>query len=311
MDNNFLQEVFLILASTFRFATPLIFASMGGIISEKSGVVNIGLDGMMIMGAFFGVWGSHISGNPFIGILFAIIFSGLTAALHAFLSINLKGNQIISGIAINLFASSITGFLIQKLFGTQGQTSTVAVVPYPKEMFLKIPVIGKFLSELNWFVISAFILVVLVWFILYKTSVGYRIRAVGEHPKAADTLGINVIKTRFYCVVLSGILAGIGGASLSIANVNLFRVGMVSGRGFIAIAAMIFGNWKPKATLVACLIFSFSQAFEIISQKFGLNIPIEIYFMMPYILTMVALATFVRKSNAPLALGEYYEKGKR
>ncbi len=311
MENNFLFEMFTILATILRFATPLIFAAIGGIFSEKSGVINIGLEGMMIMGAFFGVWGTHISNNSLVGILCAVIFAGLTAIIHAVLSVFLRANQVISGIGINLFSASITSYLIQKLFNSQGQTSIVKVVPYPSEMFAKIPVIGKFLSELNWFVIAALILVVVSWFVLYKTNIGYRIRAVGEHPKAADTLGINVYRTRFLCVLLSGILAGLGGASLSIANENLFRVGMVSGRGYIALAAMIFGNWKPQTTFVACLIFALSQTFEIISQKFGFNIPLEIYFMMPYILTMIAIAFFVRKSNSPLSLGEFYDKGKR
>ena len=307
----FFTEIVSVLTSTLRFATPLIYTSMGGIFSEKSGVVNIGLEGMMIMGAFFGVWGTHISNSSIVGILFACIFAGIVAAVHAILTIFLKANQTISGIGINLFSTSITSFLIQKFFGTQGQTSVVKVVPYPKEFFLKIPLIGKFLSELNWFVIGAVVLVIVTWIIFYKTNFGYRIRAVGEHPKAADTLGINVYVVRFVCVVISGVLAGLGGASLSIANVNLFRVGMVNGRGYIALAAMIFGNRKPHITFLACLIFSLSQTFEIISQRFGLDIPNEIYFMIPYVLTMLALALFIRKNDDPLALGEYYNKGKR
>lgn len=311
MDNVFFSELILIISTTLRFATPLIFTAMGGIFSEKSGVINIGLDGMMIMGAFFAVLGTHITGNPYIGILFAIVFAGITALIHAILSVFLRANQVISGIGINLFSSALTSYLIQKFFNTQGQTSIVKVLPYPKEFFLKIPILGKLLAELNWFVIAAIIIFIVTWFVLYKTNIGYRIRAVGEHPKAADTLGINVYKTRFLCVLLSGILAGIGGASLSIANVNLFKVGMVNGRGYIALAAMIFGNWKPQTTFIACLIFSLSQTFEIISQKFGFNIPTEIYFMIPYVLTIVALALFVRRSNAPHSLGEFYDKGKR
>lgn len=311
MGNTYFLDFIFIVATMLRFATPLIFASIGAIFSEKSGVVNIGIEGMMIMGAFFGVWGTHISGSSIVGILMACLFAGITAAIHGVLSIFLRANQIISGIGINLFATSITSYLIQVLFGSQGQTDTVKVVSYPKEMLENIPIIGKLLSELNWFVIAAIIVVVLSWFILYKTSIGYRIRAVGEHPKAADTLGINVYRVRFVCVVLSGVLAGIGGAALSIANINLFRVGMVNGRGYIALAAMIFGNWKPHTTFIACMIFSLSQTFEILSQKFWVDVPTEIYYMLPYILTMVALVFFVRKSNSPLSLGEFYEKGKR
>lgn len=311
MDSSLFFEIMSISAATLRFATPLIFASIGGLISEKSGVINIGLEGMMIMGAFFGVWGTHISDSSIVGIICAIIFAALVSIIHAVLSVFLRANQVISGIGINLFSTSLTSYLIQKFFGSQGQSSVVKVVPYPKELFKKIPLVGGFLSELNWFVIAAFILVLVVCFVFYKTNIGYRVRAVGENPKAADTLGINVYKVRFVCVLLSGILAGIGGASLSIANVNLFRVGMVNGRGYIALAAMIFGNWKPHTTFLVCLIFSMSQTFEIATQKFGLNIPTEIYFMIPYIITIITLAFFVRKSNSPLSLGNYYDKGKR
>lgn len=309
--NNLFFELIVILSTTLRFATPLIFTAMGGIFSEKSGVINIGLDGMMIMGAFFAVWGTHVTGNPYLGILFAMFFAALVAIIHAILSVFLKANQVISGIGINLFSSALTSYLIQKFFNTQGQTPIVKVLPYPKEFFLKIPIIGRLLSELNWFVLAALIISLITWIILYKTNIGYRIRAVGEHPKAADTLGINVYLIRFLCVVLSGVLAGLGGASLSIANVNLFKVGMINGRGYIALAAMIFGNWNPKNTFIACLIFSLSQTFEIVSQKFGLNIPTEIYFMIPYLLTIIALALFVRKSNSPRSIGEFYDKSKR
>lgn len=310
MENSLFIEFVSILGATLRFATPLIFASMGGLISEKSGVINIGLEGMMTMGAFFGVWGTHISGSSAVGIACAIVFAGITALVHAILSVFLRSNQVISGIGINLLSTSLTSYLIQKFFGSQGQTSVVKVVPYPKELFSKIPIIGTFLAELNWFVIASFVLVAIVCFVLYKTNIGYRIRAVGENPKAADTLGINVYKIRFLCVLISGFLAGIGGASLSIANVNLFRVGMINGRGYVALAAMIFGNWKPHTTFLVCLLFSLSQTFEIISQKFGFNIPTEIYFMIPYIITIVTLACFVRKSSAPLSLGNYYDKAK-
>lgn len=311
MENTIFIEILSILSSTLRFSTPLIYASMGGIFSERSGIINIGLEGMMIMGAFFGVWGTYISGSSLVGIILAMLFSGLTAIIHAILSIFLRANQVISGIGINLFCTSLTSYLVQKFFGNQGQSSIVKVAPYPKDILNKIPVIGNFLSELNWFVIGSVLLVLVTWFILYRTNIGYRIRSVGEHPKAADTLGINVYKVRFFCVLLSGILAGIGGASISIANVNLFRVGMINGRGYIALAAMIFGNWKPHITFFACFIFSLSQAFEITSQKFGFNIPTEVYFMIPYVVTILVLALFVRKSNSPLSLGKYYSKDEK
>lgn len=304
--------IIIILASTLRMATPLIFAGLGGVFSEKSGVVNIGLDGMMTIGAFFAVFGSYATGSPIMGILFAAIAGGLLALIHAFLSITLKADQIISGTAINLFSTAFASFLIFKIFKKGGQTDIVTGLPYAIPAAVKeIPVIGPFLAGLNWFVVLAIVLVFVANFVLFKTPIGLRIRAVGEHPSAADTLGINVYKIRYSCVILSGILAGIGGAALSIGMTPVYKEGMVAGRGFIALAAMIFGNWKPKGTMWACLLFAFGNALEINAQSLSLNIPTEIYSMIPYILTMLALAGFVGKTTAPAADGVPYEKGQR
>jgi ABC-type uncharacterized transport system permease subunit len=301
-----------VLASTLILATPLIFAGLGGVFSEKSGVVNIGLDGMMIMGAFFGVYGSYLTGSAVVGIIFALIAGAAMAAIHAFLSITLKANQIVSGTAINLFSAALSSFLIVKLFGRGGQTDGVNGLPWHVPNFIKdIPVIGDLLVNINWFVIIALVLVFVSHYILYKTPLGLRIRSVGEHPKAADTLGINVYSIRYLCVIISGALAGVGGAALSLGVTPLYREGMVSGRGFIALAAMIFGNWKPKGTLLACLLFGFAEAFQIKAQSFGWSLPTELYSSFPYIITMLALAGFVGKTKAPAADGEPYEKGQR
>lgn len=302
--------IVVILASTLRMATPLIFAGLGGVFSEKSGVVNIGLEGMMVMGAFFAVFGSYATGSPVVGILFAAVAGGLLALIHAFLSIHLRADQIISGTAINLFATAFASFLIFKIFKKGGQTDIVTGLPFNIPDAIKgIPVVGQFIAGLNWFVILAIIFVFVSEFVIFKTPLGLRIRAVGEHPKAADTLGISVYKMRYLCVILSGILAGIGGAALSLGMTPVYKEGMVSGRGFIALAAMIFGNWKPKGTMWACLLFAFGNALEINAQSLSLNIPTEIYSMIPYILTMLALAGFVGKTTAPLADGQPYEKG--
>ncbi|GFP74380.1 ABC transporter permease [Clostridium fungisolvens] len=306
---NIIMEL---LSSTLALATPLIFAGLGGVFSERSGVVNIGLEGMMIMGAFFGVYGSFLTGSAMVGIIFALIAGGLIALIHAFLSINLKADQVISGTAINLFAQALAAFLIFKLFGKGGQTDGVNGLAYNIPKALRdMPVLGKLVGDLNWFVYAAIVAVIIAHFVLYKTPWGLRIRAVGEHPKAADTLGINVYKVRYICVVLSGMLAGLGGAALSLGSTPLYRDGMVSGRGFIALAAVIFGNWKPKGTLFACLLFSFADAFQLKSQLLGLKLPTEIYSVFPYVITMIALAGFVGKTQAPAADGVPYEKGQR
>ncbi|QGU96040.1 ABC transporter permease [Clostridium bovifaecis] len=297
-----------LLASTLRMAAPLIFAALGGVFSEKSGVVNIGLEGMMIMGAFFAVLGSYKTGSPVLGIILAIVAGGAIAAIHAFLSINLRADQIISGTAINLFATALASFLIGPIFKTGGQTDVVRGLSYNLPGFLKnVPV----LRGLNWFVILALVLVFVSNYVLFKTPTGLRIRAVGEHPSAADTLGINVYKVRYLCVILSGMLAGLGGAALSIGITPLYRDGMVAGRGFIALAAMIFGNWKPIGTMWACMLFAFGTAFQMVAQGFSINLPNEFYQSIPYILTMLALAGFVGKTEAPRADGEPYVKGER
>lgn len=301
-----------IVAATLRMATPLIFTGLGGVFSENSGVVNIGLEGMMIIGAFFAVLGSYLTGSPIIGILFAAVAGGIIAALHAFLSIHLRADQVISGTAINLFATAFASFMIFRVFNTGGQTNIVNSLQYHIPKFIEnLPILGKLLGGLNWFVYIAIILVFITDFILYKTPFGLRIRAVGEHPGAADTLGISVYKIRYICVILSGVLAGIGGASLSIGLSNLFREGMTAGRGYIALAAMIFGNWRPKGTMWACLLFAFGSALQINAQMLSFQIPDEIYAMIPYVLTMFALAGFVGKTVAPAADGIAYIKGKR
>ncbi|MFR1710287.1 MAG: ABC transporter permease [Clostridium sp.] len=313
MDSIIFASIIALIPSTLRIATPLIFTALGGMFSERSGVVNIGLEGMMTIGAFFAVYGTHITGNPGMGIIFAIVAGGLLAFLHAFLSIHLKADQVISGTAINLFATALSSFLIYILFGGKGgQTDLVTLLPYNLPEFItNIPVLGKILSGLNWFVVLAIILVFVSHFVLYKTSIGLRIRSVGEHPKAADTLGINVYLVRYLCVILSGMLAGLGGAALSIGITPIYREGMIAGRGFIALAAVIFGNWTPIGSFGACLLFAFGESFQIFAQGLGWSLPSEVFTIIPYLLTMLALAGFVGKTSAPAASGEAYEKNGR
>jgi simple sugar transport system permease protein len=306
-----LPVIVALLAATLRMATPLIFASLGGVFSERAGVVNIGLDGMMTAGAFFSIVATISTGNPWIGILAGIVAGALVALIHAVLSVSLRADQVVSGVAINLFAAGLSSFLIYELYKTNGQTQVVSGIPYPSVAIAKIPIIGAFLAELDWFVILAIVLVFVGNFVLYKTSLGLRIRSVGEHPSAADTVGINVYAVRYFCVILSGALAGLGGTYLSLGSIRLFRDGMVAGRGFIALAAMIFGNWKPKGALYACIFFGFAQALELFAQGFGLGLPTQVYQALPYILTMLALAGFVGKTIAPKADGTPYIKGER
>ena len=284
----------IVFTATIRSATPLIFAALGGNFSERSGVVNIGLEGMMTAGAFAAVFFSYKTGSPIIGLAGAMVAGGVFGFILAFLSVNFKANQVVAGVAINILAASLSTFLLVEIWGRPGQTDNVN---YFQE-------IGPF----NIFVYLAFTLVAVSWFVMFKTSFGLRMRAVGEHPKAADTLGVSVVKMRYFCVTLSGVLAGIGGAALSIGSLSLFKEGMIAGKGFIALAALIFGKWNPVGAMIACLFFGFADALPTVFTN--LPVPKEFMFALPYLLTIVAVSGFVGKSVAPAASGIPYEKGK-
>jgi simple sugar transport system permease protein len=307
--------VIAVLASAIRLATPLMLASLGGVFAERSGVTNIGLEGIMIIGAFFAVLFTHITGNPWIGVLAAISFGMLTSSLLGILAINLRGNQVIAGVAINLLAISLTAFLLELIWKRSGATPSVpqALTTNPESLkFLeKIPVVGDMFSRFTPFIYIAFILVGVSYYVLFKTPLGLRIRAVGEHPRAADTVGIDVYKIRWLCVLISGALAGLAGASLSIGTISLFREGMIAGQGFIALAAMIFGKWHPVGAMLACLFFGLASAIQILAQSIGINVAAEILLMVPYIATIIALVGVVGKAVAPAADGLPYEKGEK
>lgn len=307
-----------VVASAIRLAAPLLLAALGGVFSERSGVVNIGLEGIMIFGAFFSIWFTHITGSAWIGVLASILFGMLAAALLAVIAINLRGNQVIAGTAINLLAASLTAFLLEIIWGRSGSTpkapAQLTTNPEWITNFLDathigdIPFLGDLLKGMNPFVYLAIILTFVTYYLLWKTPWGLRVRSVGEHPRAADTVGISVYKTRWVCVIISGVLAGLAGASISVGYVGLFREGMVAGKGFIALAAMVFGKWHPIGSLLACLFFGLCSAIQIQAQSLGLNVPSEFLAMIPYLATIIALVGVVGKSVAPKADGDPYEK---
>ncbi|MBD0317737.1 MAG: ABC transporter permease [Thermoleophilia bacterium] len=301
-----------VLAATLRFATPLAFAAIGGIFSERSGVVNIGLEGMMLTGAFFGIWGSVWSGSWVVGLLTAMLFGGLLALIHAFFSIHLRADQIVSGFAVNFLALGLTGYLFSSIY-PGGIHEDVSRVPNVDLGFLSgVPAIGDFLEgvfgHLNLLVWLMFATVVLSYVVLFKTPIGLRIRAVGEHPKAADTVGISVYGVRYAAVVLSGILAALGGAFLSIGFVGSFAENMTSGRGFIALAAVIFGKWRPGWAFAATLLFGFGFALAIPLQREA-DVSENLIATLPYVLTLVALVGLIGRSVPPAAVGRPYVKG--
>ncbi len=306
-----LTKIIIIIGITLMYSTPLVFGAMGGVISERSGVVNLGIEGMMTIGAFAGALVGYYVGDPWLGFFAAGLSGGCLALLLAIASISFKADQTIVGISINLIGPGLALFLSRLTFNGATMTSPV---PYklPK-IFGSNGLSDTIFSSLNVdvTVVLAFILASLLWFIFYKTKWGLRILSVGEHPAAADTLGVNVYLIRYICVIISGIFAGFGGAAMTLAVVSQFTPVVISGQGFIALAAVIFGKWTPFGAYGACLLFGFAQALVIVLGGSNFAIPSEILAMLPYILTIIVLILFVGRSVAPKADGVPYEKGSR
>jgi simple sugar transport system permease protein len=292
------------------YSTPLVFGALGGVVSERSGVTNIGIEGMMVVGALAAAAGSYFTGSPWLGFLIAGICGALVALLHAVASISFAADQTVSGVAINLLAPGLALFACRSFF--DGGATSPIVNKLPK-IFGDTWMQGTSWANLNVNVttVIALVLTAVVWFVLYKTKWGLRVRAVGEHPAAADTLGISVSKTRYACVLCSGMLAGFGGASVTIAIISQFTQTAICGQGFIALAAVIFGKWKPFGAYGACMLFGATQALTIILGGGSFPIPSTILSMLPYVMTIIVLILFVGKSVAPKADGVPYIKGSR
>jgi ABC-type uncharacterized transport system permease subunit len=281
-----------LLTATLRMTAPLLFTALGGLLSERSGIINIALEGLMLIGAFGAAVGAYYTGNALLGLGLGLLAAGLAATVHAIWCITFKGDQIIAGTAINILGLSIPAFLLQRLFGISGRSPTVEQLP-------------RFTSSLSILVPFAFLLVPVVWYILFRTRIGLRVMAAGEHPRAAESVGIPVARYRYAAVISSGFLAGLGGASLSIGDLSFFTTNMTQGRGFIALAAVIFGNWSPLGTLAATLLFGAAQAVQIQSQALGLPISQDLLVALPYLLTLLAIAGLLRNSLPPAGLGRH------
>jgi general nucleoside transport system permease protein len=300
-----------LLAATLRFATPLIYAAIGGMFSERSGVVNIGLEGMMLMGAFFGIMGADKTDSWVLGLLIAIAAGGALALVHAVFSIHLQADQIVGGTAVNFLALGITGYLFIDIYGTAGTPSEVPEVPNVTIPGLEhVYFIGPAIGQANLLIWLALATIFVSWIVMFKTPLGLRIRSVGEHPRAADTVGISVYGIRYAAVVVSGMLAAVGGAYLSIGFVHSFNENMTAGRGFIALAALIFGNWRPFGAAGAALLFGFSSALAQRMSVYNETLPgIDVLIQaLPYVLTLIAVAGVIGRTIPPAAVGRPYAK---
>ena len=318
---SFLDVLYFIVPSAIFYAAPLVFTAIGGVFSERSGVINIGLEGMMVMGAFVSIIfnltfvSTFGSMTPWVAVIAAMIVSGIFALLHAVASVSFRADQTISGVAINMLGVAIALFTVKMIYD-KGQTD------YIQERFIRfdipglseIPIIGPMLfKDVYSTSILAVAVAILAWFVIYKTPFGLRLRAVGEDPMAGDTMGVNVKKMRYIAVIISGMLAGIGGAVYAQSISGEFSHTTINGQGFMALAAMIFGKWHPLGALGAALFFGFAQALSIVGGQIPYIDQIPSYYLhiLPYALTILAVAGFIGKANAPKASGIPYIKGKR
>jgi simple sugar transport system permease protein len=296
-----------IATSGIRLATPYLYAAIGETFGQRSGVLNLGVDGIMLMGAYAGFYVVRNTGNLFLGLLAAMVIGGLMGLGMAFISVTLQAEQGISGIGVFLFGLGMSDLLFQKTLGTIETVSGFRAIKIP--LLGDIPYLGEIFFDHNILVYGAYLLVPIAWFVLNKTTLGLKIRAVGENPAAADSLGVSVARVRYFTVTLGGVLSGIAGASLSIALLNVFQQNLTNGLGFIAVALVYFGGWRPVGVLAGSLIFSLVNALQSWVQVLGIPIPSDIAIMMPYVLTILVLVVTVQRVRQPTALTKVYERG--
>ena len=297
-----LNFLIFMLASTLRMGTPIALTALGGLTSERSGVVNIGLEGIMLASAFGAVLGSYLTGNPWIGVLTAILVGVLISAIHSVISITWGGNQSVSSMALVLLATGFSGVGLKAVFGQQGSSPQVPSLEHTP-ILSSIPVVGGFLSDLSPFVYIAFLALILIHCMFKYTPLGLRIITVGENPKAAETAGLSVHKIRYFSVILSGVLGGLGGAFLSLGQMNLFQEGMVAGRGYLALGAVTMGRWSPIGAFASSMFFGLFSAIQLYVQTIpGNPVPSEFIQMIPYLASLLVLAVSLKKNSSAVGI---------
>ena len=299
-----------ILTSGIRLATPYLFASIGEMFGQRSGVYNLGVEGMMLMGAFAAFYATFTTGNPWLGLLAAVVVGLIMGLAMAVISVTFQAEQGISGIGVYLFGLGMSDLLFQKTLGTVETVRGFRPVSIP--VLSDLPIVGPILFQQSVMVYLAYALVPVAWYLLYRTTFGLKVRAVGENPAAADSLGVSVKRTRYLTVTIGGMLAGVAGASLSIALLNVFQQNLTSGIGFIAVALVYFGGWRPYGVLFGALLFSMVNALQLWIQALSIPIPFdasELLIMLPYLLTILVLVFSAGRMRKPSALGTVYERG--
>lgn len=302
--DEFITLTVILIFSTIRLATPLIFAALGGLFSERAGVINIALEGLMLAGAFTAAVVTYETSSPYIGFIAGMAAGALVAFIFAIAVIKFEADQVVTGFAISMLMLGLPAVISSRLYDASGATQQID----------KAYLLPDVINGLPWTAILAILLVPVSWYVLFKTPFGLRLRAVGENPAAADSAGVNVYKLRYTAVIISGILAAAGGAYLSIGQGSFFTKGMSAGRGYIALAALILAKWRPYPVLFACLFFGFTESLAIqlqgvVKMPSGDDIPVQFIQMIPYVLTIIVLAGFIGLSRAPKALGIPYKKG--
>jgi len=302
---NISNLAYIVLVSTLRMSVPLILAATGGAFSIRCGVSDLGCEGMMIAGAFFGMLGSYITGNPWLGLVSAMLFGAVFSMIHAVMHVTYRVNATISGMCVNLLGTAITPLLLQVIWGIRGKSVQVAAFSALNlEWMKKIPVIGRMMAAQNIIFYLTIVLVVLGWMFLFKTTAGLRMRMVSENPQAASTVGINVTGYKYFGVMMSGVFCGLGGAYLSLGQMNMFIDGMTSGRGYIAVVINAFGRFNPLGALAGSIFFGFFDSLQTVFQ--GSVIPTQWMMMLPYILTLAVISVGLRKSRSPAGVGKHH-----